>query len=81
MVFCRNYTAGGNADQKLIYEIMDALHEIPQILNQWGGDNNIEKVRMYFACFDHAKWCNNHDILQAPDLVNIFNIKLNEYKP
>lgn len=33
MVFCRNYTAGTNVNPRIVYEIMDAIHEIPNIID------------------------------------------------
>lgn len=80
MVFCRNYTAGKNVDPRLIYEMMDALHEIPEILNRWGGDNNADKLREYFGYFDSKKWCHGDDAPHPPDLVRFFDQKLKEYQ-
>jgi len=51
MVFCRNCTAGKIADTRLVFELMEALHEVPEILNRWGGHNNVDILRMYFGCF------------------------------
>jgi hypothetical protein len=79
MVFCRNYTAGKNADIRLVYEMMDALHAIPEILNRWGGHNNVDTLRMYFGCFNHAKWRKPEDTPQPPDLVAVFNQKMDEF--
>ena len=81
MVYCRNYTAGQDANPRVVYEMMEAIHEIPNILDRWGTwDNNIEKLRMYFGCFDHKKWNKPYDPIQAPDLVMVFNRKLDELR-
>ena len=57
MVFCRNYSGDRNAAQDVVYDLMDALHEIPEILRRWGtSDNNVEKLKLYFGCFHHEKW-------------------------
>ena len=79
MVFCRNYAAGKAANTRVVYDLMDAIHEIPNIIDRWGTyDNNIEKLRLYFGCFDHKKWNTPDDPIQAPDLVAVFNRKLDE---
>ena len=74
LVFCRNYSANKDASQEVVYDLMDALHEIPQILNAWGtSDNDVEKLRRYFGCFDHNRWRDVSEFLRAPDLVQVFD--------
>jgi hypothetical protein len=62
-------------------DLMDALHEVPNILSQWGTHgNDIEKLRLYFGCFNHSKWENLEASPKPPDLVDIFNYKLAEFE-
>ncbi len=81
MVFCRNHTARTNANPRIGYEIMDSIHEVPNILDRWGTyDNDIDKLRTYFGCFDPYKWKIPDSPLEAPDLLQLFNRKANEFK-
>lgn len=74
MVFCRNYSADKGAPQDVVYDLMDALHEVPEILRRWGTyDNNVEKLRLYFGCFHHDKWKGLSEHISPPDLVRIFD--------
>ncbi len=78
MVFCRNYSADKCAPQDLVYDLMDALHEVPDILRRWGAyDNNVEKLKLYFGCFHHEKWKGRSAHFSPPDLVRIFEEELN----
>lgn len=79
MVYCRNIVGDSNTGVRIVYEIMNAIHEIPNILDRWGTNNNdIEKLRHYFGYFDHTKWRDSNSALTAPDLVQIFDEKLKE---
>ncbi len=72
MVYCRNYSGDTGASQDVVYDLMDALHEVPQILRHWGtSNNNVEKLKQYFGCFQHERWTDK-TLLPPPDLVRIF---------
>jgi hypothetical protein len=60
--------------------MMDALHPIPESLNHWGEHNNVDRLRMYFGCFNYEKWRKSEASVQAPDLVTLFNRKMDEFK-
>ena len=77
-VFSRNYVRGKHGTEA-VYQIMDAIHEVPQVLLRWGtSDNNEEKLRDYFGYFDskHFRELDAHSL--APDLVALFDRKLQE---
>jgi hypothetical protein len=77
MVYCRNYSSAAKAPQDVVCNLMDALHEIPEILRRWGTyDNNVEKLRLYFGCFHHERWKERAEHLSPPDWVRIFEEKL-----
>jgi hypothetical protein len=77
MVFCRNYSGDKSAPQDVVYDLMDALHEVPEILRRWGTyDNNVEKLKLYFGCFHHDKWKGRSEHFSPPDLVRIFEEEL-----
>lgn len=79
MVFCRNFSLDPKANMAVVYDLMDALHEVPNILDRWGThDNNVEKLRQYFRHFNHEKWKNEESFQTPPDLVRTFNDKLVE---
>ena len=79
MVFCRNFATNPNANIAVVQDLMDALHEVPCILDRWGTyDNSVEKLRLYFGCFNHQKWKNEEAWENPPDLVLVFNDKLRE---
>lgn len=82
MIFCRAYASDIQAPQDVVYELMDALHEVPQILSQWGIDgNDIEKLKFYFGLFRHEYWSKRPTPLPAPNLVAIFEMALaDQYK-
>ena len=65
-MFCRNYCIDENANTKLVYEMMDAVHDIPDQVYRW-SDDGVEQIRLHLACFNHTKWEG------APDLVQYFN--------
>ena len=81
MVFCRNYSADSKAPQDVVYDLMDALHEVPQILSRWGtSDNDIQKLKQYLGCFHHDRWKERSAHFTPPDLVRIFEEALDEQK-
>jgi len=79
MVYCRNIAGNPGARMAVVYDLMDALHEIPNILDGWGTyDNDVAKLRLYFGCFKHEKWRDDDSLLRAPDLTRVFDEKLTE---
>ncbi|MEN6626477.1 MAG: hypothetical protein ABFD69_09645 [Candidatus Sumerlaeia bacterium] len=76
LVFCRNYSLRKDADPRCIYEVMEAIHEIPQSMNIWVKYNHdLGILRIHLMCFDPARWPGVH----APDLVGIFNNALEKF--
>ena len=77
-IFSRNYVRGKHGPEA-VYQIMDAVLEVPQILLPWGTcDNNEEKRRQYFGFFDSKRFRELDAYSLAPDLVDLFENKLRE---
>ncbi len=77
MVYFRNYSSDPKANIEFVYDLMVALHEVPNILDRWGTyDNDVEKLRLYFGCFNHRKWEGEESFHKPPDLVKMFNNKM-----
>ena len=77
-VFSRNYVRADNGTEA-VYQIMDAIHEVPQILLRWGtSDNDEEKIRRYLGYFDSERFRLSDPHSVAPDLVALFDAKLKE---
>ena len=77
-VFSRNYVRAKDGTEA-VYQIMDAVHEVPQILLNWGTfGNDEEKLRAYFGYFDSKRFRELDPYSMAPDLVALFDAKLRE---
>ena len=64
-----------------IFDLMDAVHEVPQILLRWGTqDNDEQKLRQYFGYFRAAKWKSELPECYSPDLVQRFEEMLHDDK-
>src|SRR4051812_40305354 len=70
-IFVRNQTLRDSASTKIINELMEAIHEVPRMLTNWGPDT-LREIRIHFGCFPAARWPG------APDLVAIFDQKLKD---
>ena len=67
----RNWTLGEETTRKQINDLWEALHEIPDVIKRWRGDETgLRELRMYFREY-REKW-------DAPDLERIFDQELNE---
>ncbi|WP_044617300.1 hypothetical protein [Gynuella sunshinyii] len=67
MVYCRNYSIDERADIRLVYEIMDAVHDIPDQVYRWSDDDGLDLIRLHLGCFNYSKWKG------APNLVQYFD--------
>ena len=71
-VFCRNQTLSKEVSVQMINDIMEAIHEVPQMLVDW-EHHDLAEIRMHLRCFKNSRWP------YAPDLVVYFDQKLNEF--
>ena len=71
-VFVRNSTLRESCNVKMINDIMEAIHGIPQQLVTW-DDERLELLRLHLRCFDSSLY------EDAPNLELRFNMKLAEY--
>lgn len=71
-IFCRNQTLQEGVSLKMINDAMEAIHEVPRMLLDWGR-HDLDEVRVHLACFPASRWPG------APDLVSDFNQKLREF--
>jgi hypothetical protein len=56
----------------MVAELMDAIHEVPRMLSQW-GEHSVEELRNHLGCFQSSSWPG------MPDLVAHFDEKLQLY--
>jgi hypothetical protein len=56
----------------MINDVMEAIHEVPQMLIDWER-HTLAEVRTHFGCFPASRWPG------APDLVAYFDRKLREF--
>jgi hypothetical protein len=71
-IFLRNQTLQDGASLRMINELMEAIHEVPNMLANWGG-HTVQDVRHHLSCFQAPRW---HS---APNLVTFFNQRLVKY--
>lgn len=75
LVFCRNYTYPKNQKptSRLIYDLMDAIHPIPEMLENWSKEFNPDSLRLFLRCFDHETWRRVEPDSNASDLMARFD--------
>lgn len=62
----RNWTIADGVSRKQIYDLWEAIHEIPDLIKRWRGDEeSLRELRMYLREYDQ-KW-------DAPKLEMIFD--------
>ena len=71
-IFCRNQTLQPVVSAKMINDAMEAIHEVPRMVVDWGR-HDIGEVRLHLGCFPVSRWPG------APDLVAHFDRKLKEF--
>lgn len=71
-IFIRNQTIREGAPTKMINDVMEAIHEVPQLLTHWRPDS-LATVRIHLDCFPASEW------QDAPDLLAFFEQRLNDY--
>ena len=71
-IYCRRAALDGSASLPMIAQLMDAIHEVPQMLSQW-GKHTVAELRTHLGCFQATKWPG------MPDLVAHFDEKLRQY--
>lgn len=79
-VFGRNVACRSDASVKLLYELMDAIHEVPSILMHWNDESSFDMLIMHLSCFDQESWNQQvgNDTSAVPDLVAFFRDRLEE---
>jgi hypothetical protein len=71
-IFCRNQSLTEGMSLKMVNEVMEAIHAVPQMLTNWSG-HDLAEVRLHLGCFSSSRWPD------APNLVLYFDQKLKEY--
>ena len=72
-IFCRNATLHDSVSVKMINEVMEAIHEVPRMVLDW-GEHDLNEIRNHLGCFDASRWPD------APDLVQYFDNRLEEFQ-
>jgi len=66
----RNWALNEDISRKQIYDLWEAIHEIPDLIKRWRGDEeSLRELRMYLQEYDQ-RW-------DAPKLEAIFDQALN----
>jgi hypothetical protein len=68
-VMARNCTLPGHEDAAKANSLMEAVHEIPNLLTNWNADR-LREIQNHFSCFESQEWPG------SPDLTLIFNDRL-----
>jgi hypothetical protein len=72
LVHCRNISGSPETNRRQeVYEIMEAIHEVPDFLANWQL-HDLKELRLHLSCFDSTKWAG------SPNLIKIFDSKLQE---
>ena len=67
----RNWTLADEISRKQIYDLWEAIHEIPDLIKRWRGDEeSLRELRMYLQEYDQ-KW-------DSPKLETIFDQALHD---
>jgi hypothetical protein len=67
----RNWTLSEEVSRKQINDLWEAIHEIPDLIKRWRGDEEgLRELRMYFREY-RERW-------PSPDLQSIFDQALND---
>jgi hypothetical protein len=66
----RNWTLSDDVSRKQINALWEAIHEIPDLLKGWRGDDSLADLRMYLKEYDQ-RW-------PSPRLEEIFDHALSE---
>lgn len=67
----RNWALSDDVSRKQIYDLWEAIHEIPDVIKRWRGDEEcIRELRMYMQEHDQ-RW-------ETPKLEDIFDQALND---
>lgn len=67
----RNWTHGTDVSRKQIYDLWEAIHEIPDLIKRWRGDDDcLRELRGYLREYSE-RW-------ESPNLETIFEQALND---
>ncbi len=67
----RNWTLSEEVSRKQINDLWEAIHEIPDLIKRWRGDEEgLRELQMYFREY-RERW-------PSPDLQGIFDQALND---
>ena len=71
-IYIRNQTLTAETPNKMINNMMEAIHDIPHKLMNW-DTASLNSLRIDFGCFPSDAWEG------SPDLVKFFDQRLEEY--
>ncbi|MFN7560542.1 MAG: hypothetical protein ACK5TH_02085 [Prosthecobacter sp.] len=63
-VMARNCTLPGHEDVSKANSLLEAVHEIPNLLSNWGKDR-LPEIQNHFACFESQEWPGSTDLTVA----------------
>ncbi len=57
MVCCRNWTLRDDVPMKMINNLMEAIHEVPEFLADWDRPGSgMDALLLHLSCFDAGRW-------------------------
>ena len=71
-VYIRNQTLREGTPTKLVNDMMEAIHAVPQMVTNW-RDDALHDIRIQFGCFHPERWPG------SPDLAAFFEQRLSQY--
>jgi hypothetical protein len=67
----RNWAMADNVSRKQIYDLWEAIHEIPDLIKRWRSDEeSLRELRMYLREYNQ-RW-------ESPNLESIFDHELGD---
>ena len=72
-VHARNKSLRAECEIKEMNDLMEAVHEVPQMLMNWNS-RRLEEIRLHLSCF-RSEWYPG-----APDFVAYFDRRLEDYE-
>ena len=80
-VSCRNWSLSDDISREQINELMEAVHELPQIVRNWDS-SSLDEIMTHLRCFEPAKWRARIDteLHSVPDVAEIFQQQMGEYE-
>jgi hypothetical protein len=80
-VFARNWTCHPDVPVQMVNDLMEAIHDVPNILMHWNTDNSLDMLLTHLSWFDERSWKHQVDEsrFSVPRLVAFFRNRLKDF--